>query len=140
MRRHRPFAVVIASLVLVTGCGGDDPEEPAGSAGSAASGDGGGEVTTLIGRVGTEEDPEAFEITLTDEAGEPVTELPAGDYLIEVADPSAMHNFHLTGGGVDETTSVPETEDATFEVSLEPGEYTYRCDPHPPMTGSFTVT
>jgi plastocyanin len=90
--------------------------------------------------VGTEDDPDAFEITLTDESGEPVTELPAGDYTIEVSDPSAIHNFHLTGGSVDESTSVPEMEDTTFEVTLEPGDYTYKCDPHPPMTGSFTVT
>ncbi len=51
-----------------------------------------------------------------------------------------MHNFHLMGGAVDETTSVPETEEATWEVTLEAGEYTYKCDPHPPMTGTFTVT
>jgi plastocyanin len=90
--------------------------------------------------VGTAEDPEAFEITLMDESGEKVTELPAGDYTIEVTDPAESHNFHLTGGSVDESTSVPETVETTWEVTLEPGEYTYRCDPHPPMTGSFTVT
>jgi plastocyanin len=41
---------------------------------------------------------------------------------------------------VDESTAVPEEAETTFEVTLEAGEYTYKCDPHPPMTGSFTVT
>ncbi len=99
-----------------------------------------GESTVLLGSVGTEEDPEAFVISLTTEDGQEVTELPAGDYTIQVTDPATTHNFHLVGGSVDETTSVPEVEDTVFEVTLEPGEYTFKCDPHPPMSGSFTVT
>ena len=39
-----------------------------------------------------------------------------------------------------ESTTVEEVVDTTFEVTLEAGEYEYVCDPHPPMTGSFTVT
>lgn len=144
----RALGAAIASFVLVTAaCGGaaDDPAAPAAeesteeaTEGSAVGGTGGG--TVLIGMVGTAEDPEAFEISLTDESGEPVSELPAGDYTIQVTDPAATHNFHLTGGSVDESTSVPELEETTFEVTLEAGEYTYVCDPHPSMTGSFTVT
>lgn len=103
---------------------------------------GGGDRGTgvLIATVGTPEDPEAFEIALTHEDGEPVTSLPAGDYTIRVSDPATEHNFHLTGGSVDETTSVPELEETTWEVTLEPGEHTYTCDPHPAMTGTFDVT
>ena len=152
MRSQLAFGVAIATLILVTGCSGEAEQavesatsEVSEAAESAAPDEtedeaAAGTATRLIGLVGTEEDPDAFEITLTDEAGEPVTELPAGDYIIEVSDPSAIHNFHLTGGTVDETTSVPEVEDTTFEVTLEAGEYTYKCDPHPPMTASFTVT
>jgi plastocyanin len=160
MKKHA-IGVVIASFALLAGCSsageaGDaaesvaaeaseaaepDTEEsqPATDETAAAGGESGGS-TVLIGTVGTEEDPEAFEIALTTEDGEEVTELPAGDYTIQVNDPAKIHNFHLTGGNVDESTSVPDTEETTFEVSLEPGEYTYKCDPHPPMSGTFTVT
>ena len=148
--RRTSLAAVVATVALLSACGSDDPADEAGGdeESSAAesptdeesTGGGGGSATVLKGMVGTEDDPDAFEITLTDESGEPVESLPAGDYSIEVDDPSAIHNFHLVGGSVDETTSVEETEQTTFEVTLEPGEYTYKCDPHPPMTGSFTVT
>ena len=151
----RLAAAAVASLALLTSCGGsDDPVEEAAEETSQAAEDptepaedesptdeeGEPGSTVLIGTVGTAEDPEAFEIALTTEDGEKVTSLPAGDYTIEVDDPAATHNFHLVGGSVDETTSVPDKEKATFEVTLEPGEYTYTCDPHPPMTGKFTVT
>lgn len=132
---RRALGAAIASLALVTAACGDAAEPTE----EAAAG-GGGEPTVLIGMVGTAENPEAFEITLTDESGDPITEIPAGDYVIEVTDPATTHNFHLTGGSVDETTSVQEQEETTFEVTLEPGEYTYVCDPHPSMTGTFTVT
>lgn len=159
--RRRALGAAIASLALFTAaCSGSAEETVESAAGEAseAAGDAAGEAseaaeptddaaagdaagsTVLIGMVGTTDDPEAFEITLTDEAGEPITSIPAGDYTIQVTDPAATHNFHLTGGSVDESTSVPEKEETTFEVTLEPGEYTYKCDPHPPMTGSFTVT
>jgi plastocyanin len=167
MKKHA-IGVVVASFALLAGCSGggeagDAAESVAAEASeaaepnaeesepateestpateeSAAAGGATGESTVLIGSVGTEGNPEDFVINLTTEDGEKVTELPAGDYTIQVTDPATTHNFHLTGGSVDETTSVPETEDTTFEVTLEPGEYTYKCDPHPPMTGSFTVT
>lgn len=159
--KRRALGAAIASLALFTAaCSGsaeDTVESAAGQASEAAgeaageaseaaeptdeaSGGASGGATVLLGTVGTADDPDAFEINLTDESGEKVTELPAGDYTIQVTDPSAIHNFHLTGGSVDESTTVPDVEDTTFEVTLEPGDYTYKCDPHPPMTGSFTVT
>ncbi|HEU0101986.1 MAG TPA: hypothetical protein VFR07_06660 [Mycobacteriales bacterium] len=156
--RRIALGVALASLALVTACGGDAEETvesataeasesatsatdgASESAGSATESAAGGASTVLIGTVGTPEDPEAFEIALTTEDGQEVETLPAGNYTIQVSDPAATHNFHLRGGSVDETTSVPEVEETTFEVTLEPGEYTYVCDPHPPMTGSFTVT
>ncbi len=149
--RRMSLAAVAATVALLSACGSDDPAEEAGGTeessaaesptDEASTDDGSGAgATVLIGTVGTEDDPEAFEIALTTEDGEPVESIPAGDYEIQVDDPSELHNFHLVGGSVDETTSVPEKEQTTFEVTFEAGEYTYKCDPHPPMTGSFTVT
>jgi plastocyanin len=153
--KRSTLGAVVASIALLAACGSDDPADDAGEAASSAVDDAGdaatedesanddgagSDSTVLLASVGTADDPEAFEIALTTEDGEPVETLPAGDYTIEVDDPATTHNFHLTGGSVDETTSVPETEQTTFEVTLEPGEYTYKCDPHPPMTGTFTVT
>ena len=94
----------------------------------------------LTGTVGEAGDPEAFTITLTDSSGEPVTTLPAGEYQVEVSDLASIHNFHLTGPGVDETTTVPETGEVTWAVTLEPGSYTFICDPHPDMVGEVKVT
>jgi len=140
-------------LLFTAACGGDDTGE--GTAASAPSestettsaapsaeasdtGDTAGEMT-LSASVGEPGDPEAFTITLLGADGEPVEELPAGEYEVEVSDPAQMHNFHLTGPGVDESTSVTETEEVTWTVTLEPGEYAFVCDPHPRMSGMFTV-
>ena len=163
----RALAVAaIVTLTLATACGGGSETEPeaqeaqgatptettaleaarspegAASPEGTASPAGDGGAQTLIGRVGEEGDLEAFVITLTDESGQEVTSLPAGEYGIQVMDPSVIHNFHLTGpGGVDESTTVPDTTETTWQVSLEEGQYTYMCDPHSQsMIGEFTVT
>jgi hypothetical protein len=154
--KRQAVAAVMASIALLSACGADDDAEGAADEASEAAEDatesaesespadgeagGGSGSNVLIGTVGTADDPDAFEIALTTEDGEPVESIPAGDYTVEVDDPSAIHNFHLTGGSVDETTSVEEKEQTTFEVTFEPGEYSYVCDPHPPMSGTFTVT
>ena len=133
-------AVAIALTAMTASCGGDEPE-PAASAPAESSSDApAGEAEVLTGTVGTEEDPDAFEITLTDSSGAPVETLPAGDYRINVNDLSEIHNFHLEGGEVDETTTVPEVGEQSFEVTLAAGEYEAICDPHPNMVTSFTVT
>lgn len=92
---------------------------------------------TLLGSVGTEDDPEAFEIALTTEDGAEVDVVAAGTYTLVVEDPSRIHNFHLVGDGVDVTTGIAETGQETFEVTFEPGEYEYVCDPHPSMAGAL---
>ena len=100
------------------------------------------DAPTLWGTVGTQESPNAFEISLVDEDGNPVTDLPAGQYNIEVTDKTDIHDFHLSGGdgAVDEKTGVVEKTDTTWVVTFEPGEYRYICDPHPSMNGHFTVS
>ena len=64
----------------------------------------------------------------------------AGKVKIVVADRSSSHNFHLTGPGVNVTTSVGGTGTKTFSVTLKKGTYRYVCDPHASvMRGSFTI-
>jgi plastocyanin len=94
---------------------------------------------TLVGTVGTND---AYVISLKHQDGSAVTSLTAGTYQIEVHDNSAIHNFHLTGpGNVNQTTGVDDVTTVTWTVTLEPGTYTYKCDPHAPvMQGTFTVT
>lgn len=140
------LGLVTAGLLLLSGCGGDDQtvraEPPsAGGAASAPAGGSGGDRTVLLASVGEPDDPEAFEIALTTEDGQDVEELPAGDYEIRVSDPSMIHNFALFGPGVREATGVSDREDAVFEVTFEPGDYSYVCEPHTgSMTGEFKVT
>ena len=108
------------------------PAEPPAEAPAPAEAEA---ATTLVGSVGP-----GFTITLTVD-GEPVSALPAGSYTIEVDDMAGSHNFHLTGPGVEEATEVAETGKATWEVTLEAGEYTFLCDPHASsMVGGFTVS
>lgn len=94
--------------------------------------------TRLIGTVG---ENDSFTITLTNAAGTRVTDIPAGTYEIEVRDRSEHHNFHLTGPGVDMTTSVGFIGTVTWTVTLRnAAQYTYVCDPHAgQMRGTFTT-
>ena len=89
---------------------------------------------TLVGSVS---DP--LNISLT-QNGKKVTHLKAGTYTIVVKDTAADHDFHLTGPGVNKTTSVGGKGTFTWKVTLKKGTYTYVCDPHASfMKGSFTV-
>ena len=64
----------------------------------------------------------------------------AGKIKLVVADKSDIHNFHLTGPGVNVKTSVSGTGSKTFTVTLKKGTYKFVCDPHASsMKGSFTI-
>ena len=64
----------------------------------------------------------------------------AGTIKLVVADKASIHNFHLTGPGVNVKTSVSDTGSKTFTVTLKKGTYKFFCDPHAStMKGSFTV-
>ncbi len=90
--------------------------------------------TTLTGTVGP-----GFTITLT-QGGKKVTSLKAGAYTLKVSDKSNIHNFHLTGPGVNKSTTVTFVGSQTWKVTLKKGTYKYVCDPHVSiMHGSFTV-
>ena len=78
-----------------------------------------------------------FTITLT-MSGAKVTKLKAGKYSITVNDLASIHNFDLTGPGVNKKTSIGGTGKTTWTVTLQRGKtYRYVCDAHPFMKGSF---
>lgn len=146
--RSTAAAVALASalLLVAAACGGSDSaattQAPATQAADTAAADTGGGAAatsetgaTLKGTVGP-----GFTITLTKD-GQAVTSLPAGSYEIVVDDQASIHNFHLTGPGVDEATDVNGTGQTTWTVTLEAGTYTFQCDPHASsMNGTFTVS
>ncbi|HEX4678003.1 MAG TPA: plastocyanin/azurin family copper-binding protein [Gaiellaceae bacterium] len=91
--------------------------------------------TVLNGTVGP-----GFTISLT-QGGKHVSKLKAGQYTIVVNDKATIHDFHLSGPGVDKKTSVGGQGTTTWKVTLEKGSYHFQCDPHASiMNGSFAVT
>src|SRR5262245_9551975 len=65
----------------------------------------------------------------------------AGKVKLVVSDKSSIHNFHLSGPGVNVKTSVGATGTKTFTVTLKKGTYKFVCDPHASvMKGSFKVS
>jgi plastocyanin len=88
----------------------------------------------LTGTVGP-----GFTITLKKGSAK-VSKLAPGKYSFVISDRSAIHNFHLTGPGVNKLTRVGGTGVTTWTVTLKKGTYRYVCDPHAlAMNGSFKV-
>lgn len=142
--------VVVAVLLLPTSeCATDElsaPDattslQPRSATGSRESPDQTAAGETLTGVVGDEAGPDAFAITLTDESGNQVSTPPAGAYKLQVNDLSTIHNFRLTGPGVQQATTVEKTGQVTWTVTLEAGDYTFQCAPHAgQMVDGFTVS
>jgi len=91
----------------------------------------------LFGTVGP-----GFTIKLKNARGKPVKKVRAGKYTFVIRDKSKIHDFHLTGKGVDKKTGVAFTGKKTWKnVRLKKGKtYKFRCDPHAPtMHGSFKI-
>lgn len=111
-------AVVIATLALAAAAGGAPAK------------------VKLKGEVGP-----GFTISLKDASGKAVKTLKAGAYVIEVSDKASIHNFRLSGPGVNkEITGVGFTGTKTVLVTLKPGAYRFQCDPHSSsINGSFKV-
>jgi len=129
------FKSVLSVAALVTLA----PLATAGCGGSGGGGGGGGteHPSSLVGTVG---EGDAFTIAMTDPQGHNLGTVAAGTYQLTVHDDSSIHNFHITGSGVDDATSVPTAETKTFTVKLSPGTYTFICDAHPTsMKGTFQV-
>jgi plastocyanin len=88
------------------------------------------QVNTLIGTDGP-----GFTITMSKKT------VRAGTYVITIRDRSAIHNFHLTGPGVDKRTSLGKIYTTIWKVTLKKGTYKFVCDPHAAiMKGILKVT
>ena len=143
--------VVAAALAIpLAGCGGDDDSAATGTTttettettttGPAP------DTTTETTGTGAAPPPAGGILAASVGPGFDITvetngTLPAGSYELAVEDLSSAHNFHLTGPGVDVSTSVSGEGSETFPVALEAGTYEFVCDPHSfSMSGSFVVS
>jgi plastocyanin len=87
-------------------------------------------TNTLSGTVGP-----GFTITMNKKT------VKAGSYVITIHDLASIHDFHLTGSGVDKKTSVGGTGTTKWTVKLKKGTYHFVCDPHRTiMHGVLKVT
>ena len=132
-------ALLAAGLLLAAGCGGGDDEAATDTETTETTTTTGGATElgfTLLGSVGP-----GFEISVTTPSGDAPETLTPGSWELQVDDKSSAHNFHLTGpGDVDVSTEVGEEGAETFQVELQPGTYSFVCDPHASsMNGTFEV-
>lgn len=117
--------IALAGLAVVAACAGI--ASPRAGAGTS--------TLSLVGTVGPGDT-----IVLTSK-GHKVSALKPGAYTITVRDEANDHDFHLSGPGVNKTTSVGGTGTVVWHVTLRKGTYKFVCDPHATfMKGSFTVT
>jgi plastocyanin len=87
-------------------------------------------TNTLTGTVGP-----SFTITMNK------TTVKAGTYAITIRDLASIHDFHLTGPGVNKATSVSGTGTTKWTVKLTKGTYHFVCDVHRTiMHGVLSVT
>jgi plastocyanin len=92
---------------------------------------------TVNGTVGP-----GFTIGLTIQ-GKKVTQLKAGaGYRFVISDRSSIHNFHLSGPGLNRVlTGVAFTGTRSLVLTLRKGTYRFVCDPHSEfMHGRFAVS
>ena len=139
-RTHLGAVIGLAVLALaLAGCGGSD--EGSDTTETTTTSETTTDTTAASGTTLTASVGPGFDISLTDADGAAVSTLSPGEYTIEVSDQSDIHNFHLTGAGVDEMTDVGGTGAATWTVTFEAGSYHFQCDPHAStMNGDFEVS
>jgi plastocyanin len=81
-----------------------------------------------------------FKIEMVNRADQSLKTVKAGTYRIKIEDKATTHNFHLVGPGVNKSTSVGGVVETIWTVRLKPGKYTFACDAHAAMRGTFRVT
>jgi plastocyanin len=117
MKIHRALALAACALVFAVAAGAASAAHP-----------------VLVGQDGP-----GFTITLK-QGAKKVTTLKPGVYTLRILDKSSIHNFHITGPGLNKATSVAKVYTVTWTVTLKKGTYTFVCDPHKEiMRGSFKV-
>jgi len=124
MRRNHVIRYVLSMAVVAAALA-------ATASGSAAV------ATTLKGTVGP-----GFTIALKLN-GKSVTKLKAGrPYRFVISDQANIHDFHLSGPGVDRViTAVDFVGTKSIVLKLKKGSYRFQCDPHSSfMHGSFSVS
>jgi plastocyanin len=116
MRLITGLTTILAALALASAT--------LGAAGTKTS------TNTLTGTVGP-----GFTITMNKKT------VKAGTYAITIHDLASIHDFHLTGAGVNKKTSVSGTGTTKWTVKLKKGTYHFVCDPHATiMHGVLKVT
>ena len=136
---RRPTRVALAlTVTAVVGLGAAACSGGSGSANKPSVPAATQHPTSLVAVVGHND---AFSISLSDQSGNAIKNLAAGSYSLAIKDESTIHDFHLTGEGVDKATGIGTTGTTTFSVTFKPGKYSFVCDPHASsMHGSFTVS
>lgn len=139
--RFTLVAALAAFAVASAGCGGDD-EATDGNTETITETTDTTETTPSSGTVLKGTVGPGFDISMTTADGGELGTISPGSYVLEVEDLASIHNFHLTGpDGGDVSTSVEEEGTQSFDIELEPGTYSFVCDPHASsMSGSFEVS
>lgn len=136
-RTRLAAAGIIATALLLAGCGSDEPEADTGNGADSdvtATEDTGSEPTE------DDSDGETAEATITirDFAfGEPLTVAPGTEVTV-VNEDSAPHNANDAGGAW-EFELLQQDESTTFTAPDEPGTYDLICTAHPQMSGELIV-
>lgn len=120
----RSRLVILLALVALAAaaCGGDG----GGATDGGDAGGGGGTTTTTDS------------ISAVDNAFEPSeAAVDAGATVTVTNDGAAAHTFTLEDGSIDETLEAGA--EVTVTAPSAAGDYPYRCNFHPEMTGTLTV-
>lgn len=130
---RRICALVAVGSLALWGCGGDDDADSTPAATDAAD-----PAPTEEADEPTDDQGADAEITIADFAFEGPAEVPVGTTVVITNTDGTAHTWTAVDGSFG---SGELGEGDSFEFTFdEPGVYEYRCNFHPTMTGTITVT